>query len=477
MRKKLTDFISFPINNALTLAPLVFDKYLSPEQLFSIFSQQPWAMFLDSCNSQHADSNVDIMVWKPLFTLETYTEKSILTNTENNSTLTLSEDPLTILKQVNNILFTCHNDANIPFKGGAVGLFGYDLGRRFEKIKRQAKQDIKMADMAIGFYDKAIIFNRTTKTFSLLCQSQQREYLQKNITQSLIKNHKQAANFALLSPWQANMSKTEYKQKFAQIQSYLLNGDCYQINLAQRFQATYTGCEYQAYLMLRENNQAPFSAFIRLEKNTVMSLSPERFIQLKGDKVQTKPIKGTRPRHIDPQTDNRNKTHLENATKDRAENLMIVDLLRNDLSRTCVAGSVNVPKLFAIESFPAVHHLVSTIEGTLSEEYDATDLLRGSFPGGSITGAPKIRAMQIIEELEPHRRNVYCGSIGYISACGNMDTSITIRTLVSENNVLYCWAGGGLVADSTVESEYQETFDKVEKILPVLVKAPNGSLV
>ena len=147
---------------------------------------------------------------------------------------------------------------------------------------------------------------------------------------------------------------------------------------------------------------------------------------------------------------------------------MIVDLLRNDISKTCLPGSVVVPKLFEIESFPAVHHLVSTVEGELAPLFDATDLLRGAFPGGSITGAPKIRAMQIIEQLEPHRRSVYCGSIGYISACGNMDTSITIRTLVCHANTLYCWAGGGIVADSRVESEYQETFDKVNKILPVL---------
>ena len=153
---------------------------------------------------------------------------------------------------------------------------------------------------------------------------------------------------------------------------------------------------------------------------------------------------------------------------------MIVDLLRNDISKVCVPGSVKVPKLFDIESFPAVHHLVSTVEGELSKEYQATDLLAASFPGGSITGAPKIRAMEIIDELEPHQRSIYCGSIGYISACGNMDTNITIRTLlcekntVSNENTIYCWAGGGVVADSKVDCEYQETFDKVNKILPVL---------
>ena len=175
---------------------------------------------------------------------------------------------------------------------------------------------------------------------------------------------------------------------------------------------------------------------------------------------------------------------MQQAVKDRAENVMIVDLLRNDISKVCIPGTVNVPKLFEIESFPAVHHLVSTVEGKLAPQYDGTDLLRASFPGGSITGAPKIRAMQIIDELEPDQRSVYCGSIGYISACGNMDSSITIRTLIcqtgtdqksinddtieNKNKMIYCWAGGGLVADSKVDCEYQETFDKVQQILPVL---------
>ena len=253
--------------------------------------------------------------------------------------------------------------------------------------------------------------------------------------------------------------------------------------LAQRFSATYQGDEFEAYLALREANKAPFSAFIRLESATILSVSPERFLQLSQEKVQSKPIKGTMPRSSDKVQDAKNAEILKHSTKDNAENLMIVDLLRNDISRSCQAGSVKVPELFAIESFPAVHHLVSTVEGTLSEDKDATDLLRGAFPGGSITGAPKIRAMEIIEELEPHRRSVYCGSIGYLSNCGNMDTSITIRTLICQQgdksnkqpakpntNSIHCWAGGGLVADSTAPSEYQETFDKVNCILPVLSK-------
>ena len=264
------------------------------------------------------------------------------------------------------------------------------------------------------------------------------------------------------------MCHTDYATKFSAVQQYLQAGDCYQINLAQRWQADYQGSEWQAFLKLDQQNQAPFSAFIRLDDIAVLSVSPERFLQVNDKQIETKPIKGTRPRSLDSKQDQANAVELVNAEKDQAENLMIVDLLRNDIGRVAKPGSVKVPKLFAIESFPAVHHLVSTITATLDDRFNAIDLLRASFPGGSITGAPKIRAMEIIEELEPHRRHIYCGSIGYISAHGVMDTSITIRTLAAYEGKLHAWAGGGIVADSQCEAEYQETFDKLAKILPIL---------
>ncbi|MDF4536337.1 aminodeoxychorismate synthase component I, partial [Vibrio parahaemolyticus] len=223
----------------------------------------------------------------------------------------------------------------------------------------------------------------------------------------------------------------------------------------------YTGSEWQAYLKLEKGNQAPFSAFLRLPQGAILSVSPERFLQVCDRVIETKPIKGTRPRHADKQQDALLKQDLVSAEKDQAENLMIVDLLRNDIGRVAKPGSVHVPKLFDVESFPAVHHLVSTIRATLDEQYQAADLLRACFPGGSITGAPKVRAMEIIEELEPHRRSAYCGSIGYLSRHGKMDTSITIRTLVAYQKQLYAWAGGGLVADSEGAAEYQETLDKL----------------
>ena len=275
-------------------------------------------------------------------------------------------------------------------------------------------------------------------------------------------------SFALNSDWQSNMSETEYAAKFAQIEEYLKSGDCYQINLAQRFNAQFEGSPWAAYIKLREANKAPFSSFINHPQGAILSISPERFISVNNNVVETKPIKGTLPRKADALEDQRQAQILAASAKDRAENVMIVDLLRNDLSKHCKPHSVKVPELFALESYEAVHHLVSTVVGELNDDATPLDLLASSFPGGSITGAPKIRAMEIIDELEVHRRNIYCGSIFYMGFREDMDSSICIRTLLAENNQLHCWAGGGIVLDSVANDEYKETLDKVSKILPVL---------
>jgi para-aminobenzoate synthetase component 1 len=465
---------------------LSLDSEVTSASLFSHFSHQPWAMWLDSCNSEHVDSRFDILVWKPLATMTTQGQNSEISFLEGKQKQVSNDDPLALLAALQKQLFTQLTSTHefLPFLGGALGYFSYDLGRRFETLPTTAEQDINLPDMAIGFYSQAIVFDNHTDKFYLVCPSEERSTIEKSINNLLTPSLSEpvpTTPFQLTNSWQANMDKASYVEKFNQVQEYLLSGDCYQINLAQRFSAPYQGDEFEAYLALRAANQAPFSAFIRLDNAAILSVSPERFLQLSQGKVQSKPIKGTMPRSSDKRQDAKNAEILRHSTKDNAENLMIVDLLRNDISRSCQAGTVKVPELFAIESFPAVHHLVSTVEGLLSEDKDATDLLRGAFPGGSITGAPKIRAMEIIEELEPHRRSVYCGSIGYLSNCGTMDTSITIRTLIAQQanklsngstkpNSIHCWAGGGLVADSTAMSEYQETFDKVNCILPVLSK-------
>jgi len=458
---------------ALPLAVRQLDWTLSTADLFEYFAAEPWAILLDSANAPHLDAKFDIICAGPIATLITQGELTDIRVHQPELVkpphLSPQDDPFTLVKQLLRHWYPQSFACELPFSGGAMGSFSYDLGRRIEQLPSTAAQDIHLGEMNIGFYDWALIFDYQQQSWFMV------HYLgetaleaQLKIIDAKIAHTTKQAEFSLTSPWSAQLTKAEYTSKFNQVQAYLHSGDCYQINLTQRFEAEYQGDEWTAYRKLRSANQAPFSAFMRLDDNAILSISPERFIQLRGDDIQTKPIKGTLPRHPDPEQDKQVAQTLANSPKDRAENVMIVDLLRNDIGKVAAPGSVQVPHLFAIESFPAVHHLVSTVTAKLAPQYHACDLLRAAFPGGSITGAPKIRAMEIIEELEPSRRSLYCGSMGYISQDGQMDTSITIRTIVAERGKLYCWAGGGIVADSDVDAEYQESFDKVSRILPLL---------
>lgn len=442
--------------------------------LFAHFSDQPWAMLLDSANADHGDARYDIIVCSPIATIVTESGQSRITHFDNareNSIETVNLDPFQVINQTLKSYFPQPLLSQYPFSGGAMGCFSYDLGRQIETLPEIAQRDIDLPEMNIGLYMWALIYDYQITSWTLVhyqgqdALHQTLAELDSLLSMPLTSNKE---DFSLTSDWHNQISHEQYLEKFNQIQHYLQSGDCYQINLTHRFEADYLGDEWQAYVKLSKTNQAPFSAFLRLDNATVLSISPERFIQLVDSDIQTKPIKGTRPRFNDPLEDEQSAITLAHSPKDRAENLMIVDLLRNDIGKVAQAGSVSVPHLFSIETFPAVHHLVSTITAKLASPYQASDLLKATFPGGSITGAPKIRAMEIIEELEPSRRSLYCGSIGYISQDGQMDTSITIRTLVAQSNRMYCWAGGGIVADSIAKEEYQETYDKVSQILPVL---------
>lgn len=441
---------------------------------FTPLSSLPWAMILRSAAKAHPDNRYDILVADPLAIIESQNDTTYVKFANGEQRVT-TDDPFTVINALQNELLPSLSAlTDLPFMGGILGYFGYDLGRRIEKIATTATHDIPLPEMAVGLYDWALIVDHKLQQTWLIepKNSQRLAWLTQQQSQILSSVKSQSSNdnnaFKLTSSWSSNMTKEDYCNKFNTIQSYLLSGDCYQINLAQRFSATYQGNEWQAYCRLEAANGAPFSSFIRTDNSAILSVSPERFLQLKQRNIETKPIKGTRPRSADVMEDRANAQALQKAPKDRAENVMIVDLLRNDIGRVAIPGTVRVPSLFAIESFPAVHHLVSTVTGELASNYSTTDLLRACFPGGSITGAPKIRAMEIIEELEPHRRSIYCGSIGYISRCGTMDTNIAIRTLVAYQQHLYAWAGGGIVADSDADSEYQETLDKLSKILPTL---------
>lgn len=451
------------------LCAIKLDCQASAVELFQLCQHESYALLLDSAAQSHENCAYDIIFRQPELVLSCNAGK-LKVSTDTSSELPPAPEDAAGLccyaEQLNQLSGHYSGPSELPFQGGFAGAIGYDHGRSLEVIPEFNADTYQSPDAVLAYYSQALIINRQTNTVWLVAPVDQLEELTEFWSQT---TPKKPETFQLVSDWQSNMSEQQYTEKFTAVQNYLLAGDAYQINLAQRYSARYKGNEWSAYLKLRQANSAPFSAFMRLPGSAILSLSPERFLltDAKGQ-VETKPIKGTRPRFDDTSKDQASQQTLLTSEKDRAENLMIVDLLRNDLSKNCEPGSIETPSLFAIESFPAVHHLVSTVIGKLQPERTALSLFNGAFPGGSITGAPKIRAMQIIEELEPHRRNIYCGSIGYFSQHGRSDTSITIRTLLAENDHLYCWAGGGLVADSTAPEEYQETKDKVSRILPVL---------
>ncbi|MCC2615464.1 aminodeoxychorismate synthase component I [Aestuariibacter halophilus] len=436
--------------------------------VFSHWADTPWSMLLDSADSARSDARFSILVAQPLATITAKDAQTVVCEGDNQ-TVYQDDDPLVLAQQLKERLLPGQvpNDTLLPFLCGLMGSFGYDLGRRYERLPSVAQDPYRTPDLALGVYSWSVIADHSDNSL-WLCRHHDHDAPTPQCIEQWLANKVAGTDFSLDSQWQSNLSEAQYHQRIDAIHDALQCGDVYQVNLAQRFCAQAQGSPWQGYLKLRAANKAPFSAFIKLPDSEILSLSPERFLRVSDGHVETKPIKGTRPRSEDPQQDQRNAEALLASDKDRAENLMIVDLLRNDLSRNCQPGSVSVPALFYIDSYPAVHHLVTRITGKLASHSSPLTLLRDAFPGGSITGAPKISAMGLIDHLEPHRRSIYCGSIGYVGLNDDMDTSICIRTLLSEPPMLYCWAGGGIVLDSTAASEYQESFDKVAKILPVL---------
>ncbi len=436
--------------------------------LFSVIADQHWAVFLDSGYPHSDQGRYDILAAEPVTTLVTHGKMTQINR--NGLLIDSNDDPFDLVKQE---LTTSPNEgfSGLPFNGGAIGYFSYDLARRLEKLPVFANDAEHIPEMAVGIYNWAVIVDHHQCQSFLVGQSCSEDHWQSLIDLfSILPTKNQTRHFEVTSRVESNMDKAFYTRAFNKIKHYLKEGDCYQVNLAQRFVADCAGDPWVAYQLLREMNAAPFSAYLNFPEAQILSSSPERFLKLVNSQVETKPIKGTRPRRAYPASDWLQIDQLRYSPKDRSENLMIVDLLRNDLSKTCKIGSVKVPALFAIESYTTVHHLVSTVTGILAEGKHALDLLKSCFPGGSITGAPKIRAMEVIEELELNRRGVYCGAIGYIGFDGNMDSNIVIRTLVHSSGTIRFWAGGGIVNDSDIEEEYQECFDKAAALLKLLNK-------
>lgn len=365
---------------------------------------------------------------------------------------------------------------DLPFCGGLLGYFNYEHRHSYFKIS-ESKDTL---NDYVGVFHWAIIQDHDKKQSFLIylnCISKETLNEFKSLSKKIIKQGKESTSSVSNSIMENDFSVEDftqdelfesYKDDFDEIQNHIAEGDCYQINYSQRFSGKFCGNPASAYLKLRKATPTPFSAYLSLNENTILSLSPERFIDIQNRKASTRPIKGTAAREKDASEDKRAAEILANSEKNRAENVMIVDLLRNDFSQSCEAHSVKVPMLFELESFANVHHLVSTIEGTLKKDVSPLEFFWRCFPGGSITGAPKKRAMEIIDKLENHNRNIYCGSIWYWSLNHRFDSNIAIRTLYVADGNIFCHGGGGIVADSTAEEEFQESVQKVAALLNAL---------
>lgn len=425
--------------------------------LFEHFAHLPGAVFLDSGATGASRGRFDILSAAPHDALTL-------------NALSPDMDPYLYIKEKLTSLGTLptHPElADCPFRIGAIGYLSYDLGHDLQKKPHQAQRDIALPLAWVGFYRWSIVVDHDKKITWLIAQD---DAMQARVLAWLNTPPTKFNAFTLDRPFQSDLSYADYQKAFSQLKKHIIAGDCYQANLCQRVSTTFTGDPWLAYRALRQTSPAPFSAYLKPPTGAVLSFSPERFLRVQNRDVETKPIKGTRRREADPIADQAQQADLLQSEKDRAENVMIVDLMRNDLGKCCELGSVHVPKVCALETFQYVHHLVSTVTGRLLPNQHSLDLLKACFPGGSITGAPKIRAMEILDTLEPYQRNVYCGSIGYWDISGDMDTNIAIRTLVCDDNRIHCSAGGAIVYDSDCQAEYEECFTKMGPLIAALAQ-------
>jgi len=412
---------------------------------------------------------------------------SQITTTDHRGTTVKQGDPFTALQEIMERYALAPAEAPTPFWGGAVGYFGYDLCHFIEDLPRTTVDDIGMPDLYMALYDAVYAYDEATQVGYVLStglpapvgserrmQAQVRAEQLLDWIQSAGETGRSSDVPATSADLQSNFTRAEYLAAVGRTKEYIAAGDIFQANISQRFHAPLQISPWELYVRLRQINPAPFAAYLDYGTGYVVSASPEKFLEVSDGWVQTRPIKGTRPRGDTPAEDQRLAQELLASEKDNAELMMIVDLERNDLGRVCRFGTVRVPELMVLDSYPTVHHLVATVTGQLAEGCDNIDLMRAVFPGGSITGAPKVRSMEIIDELEPTQRGVYTGSIGYLGFAGQMQLSIVIRTIIATGGTAYYQVGGGIVADSQPDAEYQATLDKGKALAEALREVPDS---
>ncbi len=461
--------------------PLVeeLDSALSPLELFECIKDESGSFFLDSALEAPQLGLYSLMGYAPFLTLVSRGDEITLKKADGE--FKLKGDPFEVLGRYLESYRLGKTDDNLPCYGGAVGYLSYDLGRFVERLLSKAIDDLQLPESCLGFYDIMLTYDHQAKRTFLVSTG----FPETSHAARIVRAKERLAEFKAqlkkfsgrplpvcnsgqISLPKSNFTHEAYIQAVEKARQYIIDGDIYEINLSQRYEAEITISPYELYRRLRKINPAPFATYLNFGEVVVAGSSPERFLRLQGDRVETRPIKGTIRRGKNPEEDSANAAWLLNSLKDRAENMMIVDLARNDLGRVCRTGSINVTEFASLEKFPTVFHLTSTVVGRLRADVTLIDLLKAAFPGGSITGAPKIRSMEIIEELEPTRRSVYTGSIGYFSFAGDLDLNIVIRTFLIKGRKAYFQLGGAVVYDSDPEAEYLETLDKGSALFKAL---------
>jgi para-aminobenzoate synthetase component 1 len=445
---------------------LISLPYFSDSSIyFEAIANDPWSFYLDSGIHNDLNENIsdksryDIIVSDPF--IKIVADENTVCIEENNQKDTLKENAFDVLEKILS-QFKVEN-SSLPFTGGALGYFSYELGQPNIRIN---KDHLGIPLMMVGVYDWALIVDHQEKKTWIASHFQNkgtRNSLEE-ISKKFINAKPRNQGFKIHSSIEPLLDYKSYEGIVNKILAFIKAGDAYQINISNKYYAQCDGDSWTGYKKLREINRSPFMAYLHYEDFDILCGSPERFIQSSQGRVETRPIKGTEPRDTNHIIDKRNAERLLASEKNRAENLMIVDLLRNDLSKNCITGSVHVKALCELRSYSNVHHLESIVAGILKPDSSLTKLLKDSFPGGSITGTPKIRSMEIIDELEPHRRDIYCGSIGYIGFNHKMDTNIAIRTLIKKDNKIHFYSGGGIVAQSDAKSEFEEMAYKASNI-------------
>jgi para-aminobenzoate synthetase component 1 len=501
------------------MAPLVEELVPAPDPVRCCerLSGLPYRLFLDSAASDARLGRYSFLAADPVAVVRSKGADVECIDFVAHTQRTERGDPLRALRTIVEPHSTEAVEGLPPFQGGAAGYVAYDWGLTLERLPAPRYDDLALPDVVMAVYDWVLAWDRVESRAWLISTGIPESSAAARASRAAARaasvracladspapshrhsapSHRQGARShsrtdapsdnRTVPPshlvgtlwWPPSLQLTSsftreaYLAAVERVREYVFAGDIFQANLSQRFEAPFLQPAWDFYTCLRARNAAPFAAYLDFPEAQIVSASPERFLRVDAaGHVETRPIKGTRPRGVGPEHDAALGQALVESAKDRAENLMIVDLMRNDLSRVCAPGTVRVSELFSLEHYATVHHLVSAVVGELGPGADAIDLLRASFPGGSITGAPKLRAMEVIAELEPSRRGVYCGSIGYWSLTGELDTSIAIRTALVQDDRIYFSAGGGIVADSDPEQEYLETLDKARAMIDALSSA------